>query len=180
MFVSIPARWFGVNNRLIRWVVFWLLLVLVTVPRESIAQLPTAAILGVVKDSSGAVVPGVSLTARSTDTGQARSTISAADGRYRFSALPVGNYEIRAEHPGFNSATRSGLTLTVSQEAVVNLTLDVGAIEQTVAVTAEAPLVNTTSGSLGGLVNERQMAELPLNGRNYVDLALMQPGVQEH
>ncbi len=141
------------------------------------AQLPTATILGVVKDSSGAVVPDVSLTAHHTETGQSRSAQSAADGSFRFSALAVGNYEIRVEHPGFQSIVRSGLTLTVSQEAVLNFTLQVGAIEQTVAVTAEAPLVNTTSGTLGGLVDEQRVAELPLNGRNYVDLTLLQTGV---
>src|SRR3970282_1990412 len=73
-----------------------------------------------------------------------------------------------------------GLTAAVAQEAVVNFTLQVGAVEQPVAVTAEAPLVNTTSGSLGGLVDEQKVAELPLNGRNYVDLALLQPGVQKN
>ena len=132
----------------------------------SLAQLPTATILGVVRDSTGAVVPGVNLTARNTVTRQSRTTMSASDGSYRFSALPVGNYGIRAEHTGFRVEERSGLTLAVDQEAVVNLTLEVGTIEQTVAVTAEAPLVNTTSGSLGGLVNEDRIADLPLNGRN--------------
>ena len=77
----------------------------------------------------------------------------------------MGGYEIRVEQAGFQTEVRSGVTLSVSQEAVVNFTLTVGAIEQTVAVTAEAPLVNTTSGSLGGLVDERKIADLPLNGR---------------
>ena len=91
---------------------------------------------------------------------------------------PVGAYEVRAEHAGFQSFVRGGLTLAVSQEAVVNIDLQVGAVENTITVTAEAPLVNTTSGSLGGLVDEQKVADLPLNGRNYVDLTLLQPGVQ--
>src|SRR5581483_3464366 len=111
--------------------------------------------------------------------GLTRSAVTGADGSYRIPALPVGNYEVRGEHPGFQSSVQSGLTLTVSQEAVVNFSLQVGAIEQTVAVTAEAPLVNTTSGSLGGLVDEQKVADLPLNGRNYVDLGLLQTGVQQ-
>src|SRR3972149_4340168 len=74
------------------------------------AQLPTATILGVVKDSSGAVVPGATLTARNVETGQTRTAVSAADGSYRFAALPVGNYEVRVEHSGFQAAVRSGLT----------------------------------------------------------------------
>ncbi len=144
------------------------------------AQMPTATILGVVRDSSGAVVPGVELTARNVNTGQTRTGTSESDGSYRFSALPVGTYEVRAEHPGFQTAVRSGLTLSISQEAVINFSLEVGAVEQTVAVTAEAPLVNTTSGSLGGLVDEQKVAELPLNGRNYIDLTLLQTGVVQH
>lgn len=153
-----------------------LLLSLVTA-EYAIGQLPTATILGVVKDASGAVVPGVSLTARNVETGQSRNTVSASDGSYRFPALAVGTYEVRAEQSGFQSEVRSGLTLTVSQEAVVNITLQVGAVAQTVAVTAEAPMVNTTSGSLGGLVNEQRVADLPLNGRNYLGLVLLQPGI---
>src|SRR5262249_27402578 len=90
------------------------------------------------------------------------------------------SYEVKAEQSGFKSEVRSGLTLAVSQEAVLNFTLELGAIEQTVSVTAEAPLVNTTSGSLGGLVNEQKVADLPLNGRNYIDLTLLQTGVAEH
>jgi hypothetical protein len=143
------------------------------------AQLPTATILGVVKDTSGAVVPDTNLTARNVETGQARTAVSASDGSFRFSALPVGAYEVRAEHPGFQAEVRSGLTLAVSQEAVVNFTLQVGAVTETVAVTAEAPLVNTTSGSLGGLVAEQKVADLPLNGRNYIDLTLLQTGVTQ-
>src|SRR3990172_4233000 len=141
------------------------------------AQLPTATILGVVKDSTGAVVPGATLTERNVETGRTRSAVTEADGSYRFSALPVGHYEITVESSGFKAEVRRGLTLTVTQEAVVNFTLEVGAVQETVEVTAEAPLVNTTSGSLGGLVDEQRMADLPLNGRNYLDLTLLQPGV---
>ncbi|OFW28653.1 MAG: hypothetical protein A3J28_09190, partial [Acidobacteria bacterium RIFCSPLOWO2_12_FULL_60_22] len=153
---------------------------LFTGPGQAWAQLPTATILGVVRDPSGAVMPEVNLTARNVETGQTRKTVAGADGSYRFAGLPVGSYEVRVEHPGFQSEVRSGLTLAVAQEAVVNFTLQVGAVEQTVAVTAEAPLVNTTSGSLGGLVDEQRIADLPLNGRNYVDLTLLQPGIQQH
>ncbi|MGH9786224.1 MAG: carboxypeptidase regulatory-like domain-containing protein, partial [Terriglobia bacterium] len=145
----------------------------------SFAQLPTATILGVVRDASGAVVPQANLTARNVETGQTRTTVSAADGSYRFAALPVGNYEVQVAQSGFQSAVRSGLRLTVGQEALVNFSLQVGAVEQRVEVTAEAPLVNTTSSTLGGVVDEQKVAELPLNGRNFVDLALLQAGVQK-
>ena len=147
---------------------------------SALAQLPTATILGSVKDSSGAVIPGAALTAKNSSTGLTRTTVSAADGSYRFPALPVGPYEITAERTGFETEVRRGLNLAVSEEAVLNFTLQVGAVEQTVAVTAEAPLVNTTSGSLGGLVSEQKVADLPLNGRNYIDLTLLEPGVVQH
>jgi outer membrane receptor protein involved in Fe transport len=146
-------------------------------PRVSHSQIPTAKILGVVKDSSSAVVPDVALIVRNVDTGLSRTTTTSENGSFQFLALPVGAYEVRAEHPGFRSEVRSGITLTVSQEAVVNLSLQVGSVEETVSVTADAQLVNTTSGTLGGLVNEQKVVELPLNGRNFMDLTLLQPGI---
>jgi hypothetical protein len=152
-------------------------IVFLTVSTIALAQLPTVTILGTVQDSTGALVPDAAITVRNLDTGLARTGGSDAGGSYRFAALPVGSYEVRAEREGFRAEVRSGLTLAVGQEAVVNFALQVGAVEQTVEVTGEAPLVNTTSGSLGWLVNEQQVAELPLNGRNYVDLTLLQPGV---
>ena len=144
------------------------------------AQLPTATILGTVKDSSGAVIPQAAVSVRNVETGMTRTDRSGADGSYRFVALPVGSYEVRAEQAGFRTEVRSGVTLAVGQEAVVHFALQVGAIEQTVEVTGEAPLVNTTSGALGGLVGEQQVSDLPLNGRNYVNLTLLQPGVVQH
>jgi hypothetical protein len=141
------------------------------------AQLPTATILGIVRDSSGGVIPGADVAAKNIETGQSRTTISAEDGSYRFPALPVGNYEVRAELAGFQAVVRNGLSLTVGRDAVVNFTLAPGSVQETVSVTAEASLVNTTSGTLGSLVTEQKVADLPLNGRNYMDLTLMQPGI---
>ena len=100
------------------------------------AQLPTATILGTVKDSTGAVVPDTTVTMRNIGTGMTRTGKSSADGSYRFVALPVGAYEVRAEHVGFRAEVRSSVTLVVRQEAVINFTLQVGGIEQTIEVTA--------------------------------------------
>ena len=144
------------------------------------AQLPTATILGQVKDASGAVVAGAKVTARNTDTGQTRTTITGDDGSYRLDALPVGNYEISTEKTGFKTEVQRGLTLSVAQQAVANFTIQVGEMSQTVAVTAEAPLISTTTSTLGGLVDDQRIADLPLNGRNYNDLTLLQPGVTQH
>jgi outer membrane receptor protein involved in Fe transport len=162
------GKWFGIG-----------VLFLELAAGPAFPQLFTATILGVIKDTSGAVVPGATLTVRSPGTGLTRTSTSGADGSYRVPALPVGSYEIRVEQPGFQTALRTELVLTVGQEAVMNFSLTVGAIEQQVSVMAEAPLVNTTSGSLGNLINEEKIADLPLNGRNYVDLSLMQPGITQ-
>lgn len=148
--------------------------------RTAYGQLPTGTILGVVRDSSDSLIPGANVVARNTDTGQTRTTVTGVQGAFRLSALPVGQYEVRVEHSGFQSAVQSGLTLTVSQEAVLNFTMQVGRVEETVSVTAEAPLVNTTSGSLGGLVSEERVAELPLEGRSFMGLTLLQPGITQH
>ncbi len=169
------SAWENVPTKKV-WAISWLFVLIGA--STSFAQLPTATILGVVKDSSGGVIPSAALTARNVATGQTRTTNSDSDGTYRFSALPVGAYEVRVEHAGFQTEVRKEITLAVAQEAVVNFSLQVGTIEQTVSVTAELPLVNPTSGSLGGLVSQERVADLPLNGRNYIELTLLQPGIQ--
>ncbi len=151
------------------------ILILLTIP--AVAQLPTATILGVANDSSGGVVPGATVTITNVDTGLKRTVKTGDDGSYRVSELPVGHYEVRGEHPGFKTETRRGITLEVTQTAVINLEFQVGTAEQQVVVTEEASVVNTQDATLGGLVTETTIETLPLNGRNYVDLSLLQPGV---
>lgn len=143
------------------------------------AQLPTGTILGTVKDPSGAVVTRATVTAQNVDTGTARSIMTDEMGAYRLAAVPVGHYDLKVEAPGFKATTQKGLVLDVSEEAVMNFALEVGGTAEQVSVTGEAPLVNTTAASLGGLVNEQSLAELPLNGRNFLDLTLLQPGVTQ-
>jgi hypothetical protein len=137
------------------------------------------SILGTVKDASGGVVAGANVTARNTETGLTRTLSTGDDGAYRFSGLAAGHYEVTAERDGFKKSTQKDRVLDVSQELVTNFSLEVGSPTQTVEVSVEAPVVNTTSGSLGGLVNEEKLAELPLNGRDYLDLTLLQPGVSQ-
>jgi len=144
------------------------------------AQLPTGTFLGVVKDSSGAVVPGTSLTIQSSETNETRTAVTDSGGAYRVPALPIGRYDIKAEHAGFKTETRTGLNLEVGQEAVVDFALQVGTTEQSVQVTGEAQQVNTTNSTLGTVVSEQTLADLPLNGRNYNDLTLLQPGITQH
>jgi hypothetical protein len=142
-----------------------------------VAQLPTATILGDAKDASGGVLPGVTVTVVNVETGLTRVVKTSDDGSYRVLELPVGPYEVKAEHAGFKSIDRKGIVLEVTQQAVINLDFQVGAAEQQVVVNEEAPMINTQDATLGGTVNETKMTELPLNGRNYIDLARLQPGV---
>ncbi|MBI4887617.1 MAG: TonB-dependent receptor [Acidobacteria bacterium] len=138
----------------------------------------TATIVGVVRDSGG-VLPGATVTVRNVDTGLTRSVPTGADGAFRFPALPVGPYEIRAELSGFRTMVRSGVRLQVGQEAVIDVMLELGSIQETVTVTGQAPLVETTTSALGAVVTAEEIASLPLEGRNYIGLTMMQPGVSE-
>jgi Carboxypeptidase regulatory-like domain len=136
----------------------------------------TAAISGVVRDSSGAVVPGVTVTVRHIESGLARTAVTNESGSYVIQLLPVGAYEITTDLPGFKQAVRRGVNLVVGQEAVVNMTLEVGAAAELVTVTGEAPIVNTTLASTSGLVNEAQIKDLPLNGRSFDQLLTVTTG----
>ena len=133
-------------------------------------------ISGAVRDASGAVIPRVAVTLTNLDTGITRTVTTNAQGRYNAPTLPLGNYQVRAEVAGFQAGVRTGIVLTVGQEAVVDFALRVGEVTQTVEVTGEAPLVETTSGAVSGLVGEQQMRDLPLNGRSFDQLIALQSG----
>src|SRR2546430_1469877 len=143
----------------------------------SFAQTSTATILGTVKDTSGALVPGVSITVKHTESGLTRSVVSGERGAYTAPLLPVGAYEITTTMPGFKQVVRSGINLVVGQEAVVDLTLEVGANAEEVTVSEEAPLVNTTTASTSGVITEQQVKELPLNGRSFDNLITLNVGI---
>jgi hypothetical protein len=117
------------------------------------------------------------VTVRDVDTGAVRTLTSDAGGRYIAPDLALGSYEVQAQQSGFQTEVRSGITLTVGRESVVNLALKVGQISDKVTITAEAPLVESTTSALSSLVDERTIRDLPLNGRSYDQLALIQPGV---
>src|SRR5881628_1550581 len=143
----------------------------------SFAQTSTATTLGTVKDTSGALIPGVSITVKHTETGLTRAAISGETGDYNVPLLPVGAYELTTVMPGFRQQVRSGINLAVGQQAVINLTLEVGAIAEQVIVTEEAPLVNTTLSSTSGLITDQQVKDLPLNGRSFDQLLALNVGV---
>jgi hypothetical protein len=137
----------------------------------------TGTIIGVVKDSSGAVVPGAKITARETDTGANRTVTTGNDGAFRFDAMAVGTYSVTAEASGFQTEVQNALTLSVAESVAANFTLQVGQATQTVSVSTQTAQVDTTTSSVSSLVTPQKMADLPLNGRNYISLTLLQPGI---
>ena len=142
-----------------------------------LAQTSSARITGVITDESGAVLPGVQVAVRNSATGVQRTFTSDERGRYVAPELVPGPYEITASMTGFGTLVRSGITLTVGQEAAINLAMKVGAVSEQVTVTGDAPLVDTSSSSVSGVVEEKRITDLPLNGRDFSQLALVQPGV---
>ena len=141
------------------------------------AQTTTATMTGAVSDTSGGVVPGVTVTVTSTATALKRSVTSDADGRYVVPALPPGRYEVRAELAGFKTMLRRDIELAVNQTLSLPISLEVGAVDLVTEVVAVESVVNTSTSELSYLVGQEAIERLPLNGRNYTDLALLQPGV---
>ncbi len=150
------------------------LLLLVTL--HGIAQV-SAAISGRVTDQSGAIIAQATVTAKDVETGVSRITSTDAAGRYILPALPIGHYEVAAQKSGFAGAVRSGIALVVGQDAAADLTLRVGSTSEQVSVVADAPMVNPTTQDISGLVGEREVKQLPLNGRSFDLLLTINPGV---
>jgi carboxypeptidase family protein/TonB-dependent receptor-like protein len=144
---------------------------------NAFAQSTAAMISGVVRDETGAVIAGATVTAKAVETGIARTMVTDGEGRYRIPQLDLGNYEVQASLTGFQSEVRAGIILTIGVEAAVNFTLKIGAVTQAMIVTGEAPLVDTARSGVGGLVAKESIENLPLNGRSFTDLATLEPGV---
>ena len=146
---------------------------LLALPLTAFAQ--EATLSGTVMDSTSSVLPGVTITAVHQATGN--RFVGLTDGRGSF-RLPVriGEYIVTAELQGFTTVTRGGVDLLVGQNAVVNLQMAPSTLQETVTVTAEAPLLDMAGSSLGGNIDSRQMSELPVQGRDWMSLALLAPG----
>jgi hypothetical protein len=136
----------------------------------------TATVSGTIRDQSGGVLPGVTVTVTNTSTNLVRSNVTGVEGRYAIPSLPPGRYELRAELTGFKPHVQRDLDLTVGESLVLNLALQVGTAEE-VTVVARTPVINTATSELSYLVGSDTIEQLPLNGRNYTDLAFLQPGV---
>ena len=159
----------------LKW--FCLAILLISFSGALFAQQITANLSGTASDPSGAVVSGVVVTVRQTETGFTRSATTNAQGEYQFVELPIGPYQLQAEAKGFQKYLQEGISLDVNDRAAVAIHLVVGTETQEVRVRADAALVETTNTSLGKTVEEREILTLPLDGRHFTQLGLLQPGV---
>src|SRR5437763_6875936 len=148
-----------------------------TAPSAVHAQATTGTISGAVTDESKAVLPGVTIVVRNMETGATRQLVTDERGGFRALNLPPGIYSVTAELSGFTSAKRENLTLEIGREVSADLSLKVGAIIENVTVEGAATNIDLSSAVAGGVVSTTQIAELPLNGRNFMQLATLQPGV---
>jgi hypothetical protein len=158
------AQWW----KLLRW------LAMLAAVQPVVAQVG-GAISGRVEDATGAGVGGATVTVKSLETGATRIVKTVEEGYFRVPALTLGEQEIRIEKTSFKPVVRSGIHLVIGQEAVVNAQLEVGPLSQDVVVSADAPLVNTTTAAMAGLVGEREVKDLPLNGRSFDALLALNP-----
>jgi hypothetical protein len=159
--------------------VFVVLAVSILGAGKAYAQVAGATLTGTVKDSSGAVIPNAQVVITDVDTGVIREVSSGSAGLYAGPNLLPGNYEIRVTAQGFRIQVQRGITLTVGSQQVLDITMQVGQITQTVEVTGEAPSVELTSSAISAEVSATTVRELPLNGRSWSDLAILQPGVSQ-
>ncbi len=155
-----------------------LLVACLLLPTGAFAQFDAATVLGTVHDSSGAIVPGATVTLKNLSTGITATGVSDEHGNYQFLNVRIGTYSVRAELQGFSAAQADKVAVTVNARQRVDLTLAVGNVGETVEVTGAAKLLETDSSDRGQIIDKEQIVNLPLNGRNYADLALLSPGVR--
>src|SRR6266852_667984 len=155
-----------------------LLLVLVTLVSPSLIRADvTGSILGVVRDKTQAVMVGVHIVATNVENNLSRDTTSAADGSYRFLALPAGTYKVTATVSGFRQYTTTNIDVRVNDQLKIDITLQVGSVQQAIEVSASAIQVETSNTQLGDVIESKKILALPLNGRSYIDLLGLQAGV---
>jgi Carboxypeptidase regulatory-like domain len=158
------------------WCVLLFCALILRVPTLMGQTAGTGALTGAITDSSGAVVPNAIVSATSLDTGQTRTATTGADGTYKFSLLPPGNYRVRIEAGGFKQVEIPSVTVTVTETAVLDRALEVGAQTQTVTVEADVEKIQTASSAMGSVVNTQTVIALPLSTRNYTNLLAMSAG----
>ena len=158
---------------------FTILLLTLGLAATAAAQGERGVIGGTVADSQGGVLPGVTVTVRNTNTGFTQTVVTEADGKYRFGALPLGSYELKAELAGFTTATVTNLVLTVNRELQQNLTMGLTTLQESVTVTGQAPVVEVTKSEVAATITQQQIDMLPVANRAAVTLALLLPGTSQ-
>lgn len=141
------------------------------------AQQTTGTINGRVLDAQGAAIPGATVTVVNPATGFTRSTVSDAEGAYRLSALNIGRYDLTVELAGFTTVERQGVVVNVGQTLTIDVELNVASVAETITVTGQTPLIETSVSSVGGVVDIGRIESIPLNGRQFANLAATLPGV---
>ncbi len=171
----------GYDRNLSRWFKSFACITLTAVSLllmpSAFGQVDEGSVTGVVQDATGAVVPSAKVTLLNTDQGLSTVTTSDASGVYTFSPVRIGNYSVSATAPGFSVTTQQNVTVAVSQNVRVNIALKTGAATETVEVTSAPPELQTEDASVGQVVNEKSVNDLPLNGRNFTFLAQLAAGV---
>ncbi|HYX69630.1 MAG TPA: carboxypeptidase-like regulatory domain-containing protein, partial [Terriglobales bacterium] len=140
------------------------------------AQTFRGSIQGTVTDSTGAAVSGATVTITSPATGLTRTVQSGATGDYVFPELPLGDYDLTVTQSGFRTATATGIHVTVATPVHLDVALQPGEVQQKVEVNAEVPMVEIASDTMGGTIEEKQISELPVNGRDFIKLMVLVPG----
>ena len=154
-----------------------LIFVAALAPAAVRAQVVTGSIEGTVVDASGGVLPGATVTLVSVATGVNRTVVTDAQGLFRVPLLPVGSYDVTAELAGFTTTRQSDVPLTLGQTVTLRLEMAVASVAEKVLVSSVSPIVETARSQVSSTVNERAIANLPVNGRNFIDFALLTPGV---
>jgi hypothetical protein len=157
----------------------WLLAMAIGVAWPAVGQAQEAVLMGTVADTTGGVLPGVTVTAVHEATGNTFETVTDGAGAFRM-PVRVGTYRVTAQLSGFQTVTRTNIQLLLGQQVPVTLQMAPAALQETVTVTGEAPLIDTTASTVGANIDPTQMAELPINGRNWMDLALLTPGARRN
>src|SRR5437764_6644571 len=155
------------------------ILILWAAAGASSAYAQNAQITGVIKDSTGAVIPGVAVTAKNQATGLLRNEVSDGSGSYRLPSLPPGAYSVTAEIQGFSGEVRPDIVLVIDQTAIINFTLKPATVSETVTVTGESPIVDVTRSDVSTSVSTQQIQDLPVASRRWIDLAMLTPGTSQ-
>src|SRR6266851_5186133 len=175
--LMIPKIYLRKSHGNLGWAILIAFTLVLAAPSIIHAQVESGSIVGTVRDSSGAVAAGASVTVTSTETNIARNVKTDAVGEYAVTLLKVGTYSVSVEHSGFRTSVQNGIKLDVNQVVRIDVTLAPGEVAEKVIVTADEPQVEADTSSIGQVLDENRVHELPLNGRNFMALAYLSPGV---